>query len=130
LVVEDDRATLELVADTLARQGFEVLMARNGREAVERLSDPAPALIVLDLAPPADDRVRFAEDLERCGLRSAIPLLAMGNRRDEFGAPAQVAAEGFLAKPFDATDLGREVARLTARLSRGAEDPESREDLR
>jgi signal transduction histidine kinase/CheY-like chemotaxis protein len=59
LVVEDDAATREMLERTLRKEGWEVRTAANGREALERLAETTPSLILLDLMMPEMDGFEF-----------------------------------------------------------------------
>jgi CheY-like chemotaxis protein len=61
LVVEDDEATQELLQKRLTKEGWQVVAASNGREALERLTQGPPDLVLLDLMMPEMDGFEFLE---------------------------------------------------------------------
>jgi len=61
LVVEDDEATQELLQKRLTKEGWQVVAASNGREALERLTEGTPDLVLLDLMMPEMDGFEFLE---------------------------------------------------------------------
>jgi CheY-like chemotaxis protein len=82
-----------------------VIVARDGVDALERLDNVAPALILLDLMMPRMDGYAFADALRQRGLRPAIPIVVVtADGRAEQKA-AQIQAEGYLAKPFSMPEL-------------------------
>jgi CheY-like chemotaxis protein len=116
LVIEDSRATRELIAQFLSDRGYDVVSASNGQDGlavIERQRTAPPALVVLDLILPYLDGVAFAEELRRRGLRPRNPLLVLSVDRLGREKAEQFRAEGFLAKPFELDALLGEVERLT-----------------
>jgi signal transduction histidine kinase/DNA-binding response OmpR family regulator len=61
LVVEDDPESLEITSRTLERDGWHVIQATNGREALDRLNEAIPSVIILDLMMPVMDGFEFVE---------------------------------------------------------------------
>jgi CheY-like chemotaxis protein len=61
LVVEDDPESLEITSRTLERDGWRVIQATNGREALDRLNETIPSVIILDLMMPVMDGFEFVE---------------------------------------------------------------------
>jgi CheY-like chemotaxis protein len=114
LVVDDDVALQETLEAVLEFEGYEVVVARDGLEALAMLTTQRPAVIVLDWAMPRMDGPAFAAALRQRGLHPGIPVLLLtadGRARQK---AAEVGAEGYMAKPFDMTELLDEVARLAA----------------
>jgi CheY-like chemotaxis protein len=113
LVVDDDAGVRASLGVILEDFGYRALSAGDGREAIERLADGPPALILLDLMMPRMDGYAFAEELDRRGLRPEVPILVLtADGRAEEKA-RRVGAEGYLAKPFDLDELLEKVGRLT-----------------
>ncbi len=112
-VVDDDEWIHELLTMALEDDGYRVVTARDGREALERLADQRPDVIVLDWMMPTMNGPAFAEELQRRGLRLAIPVIVLtadGNARRK---AEQIGAEGYLRKPFDLPSLLEQVARFS-----------------
>jgi CheY-like chemotaxis protein len=109
LVVDDDPDILEAICDILEGERYRVERARNGAEALERLTREWPTLILLDLMMPVMDGLAFAQALRLRGPDAAIPIVVISADGDPRKA-ALVGARGFLAKPFDVDALLAEVA--------------------
>jgi PAS domain S-box-containing protein len=77
LVVEDDGAIREIVRRALSQEGLRVLEAANGREALERLEESPPSLILLDLMMPELDGFGFIDELRRREEWSKIPVVVL-----------------------------------------------------
>jgi CheY-like chemotaxis protein len=114
LIVEDDQALREVLSMALEGEGYEVVLSRDGREALNWLDHGRPALIVLDWRMPRMDGLEFASVLQERGLRPSIPLLVLSADRAAIQSSTCIGADSSLAKPFDLCLLLDEVARLTA----------------
>lgn len=102
LVVEDEEAIRRLVQETLADEGYEVLLAADAPEAFEVLQGRAVSLILLDLLLASTDGEAFAASyLERT--EDPAPIVLLTAREDEGQRPPGVV--GYLQKPFDLDDL-------------------------
>jgi two-component system phosphate regulon response regulator PhoB len=117
LVVEDDDALRTLLAMVVQDElGARVVEARNGREALERMRQARPALVLLDLRMPMLDGVELCRRVKSDPETRGIPVLAIsaGARADQ-----EIAADcdDFLFTPFDYDDL---VGKLRRCLSRAA----------
>lgn len=76
LIVEDDQDIREILALSLKVEGYEVMTAINGADALKVLSDhPAPCLILLDLMMPVMDGWTFAQTIEKDPSLSTIPII-------------------------------------------------------
>lgn len=109
LVVDDDAAILRTVTDILTDEGYEVLTAANGAEALALLAQTAPGVILLDMRMPVMDGWQFARALD--ARQRAIPLIVMTAAQDARQWGREVGAVAHLAKPFDLDALLAEVAR-------------------
>ena len=104
LVVDDDPDILATVEQILAVEGYEVLGACNGAEALAVLDDRRPAVIILDLMMPVMDGWEFRRRLA-AHPASATPVIVVSADRDIARKAASIDANGYIAKPFDLDDL-------------------------
>jgi CheY-like chemotaxis protein len=118
LIVDDDPDILQTLGLCLSTEGYRVLMASNGKEALEVLSNARPNAILLDLMMPVMDGWQFVAELEKRGWRKA-PLLILSADRAVQGHAAKLRAEAHLAKPFDLDELLGKVQQLTGGPSGG-----------
>ena len=114
LVVDDDEGVRLALAAVLEEEGYDVDLAADGLEALERLQAKRPSLILLDLMMPRMDGYAFTEELQRRGLRPALPLMVLTADARAKNRALQLGVDGFIAKPFDISDLVDQVARLAA----------------
>ena len=77
LVVDDDEPTRQVVRRTLAREGWSVVEAENGRAAMEQVKQKAPGLILLDLMMPEMDGFEFADRVRRHPEWRLIPIVVL-----------------------------------------------------
>ena len=114
LIVDDDPGLREILELALAGEGYEVEVARDGLEALAKMEERPPRLILLDWMMPRMDAPSFASELRERGLRSRIPILLLTAANGAAQRAAQIEAEGWLAKPFELPKLFDEVERFTA----------------
>jgi adenylate cyclase len=116
ILVADDRVdNVELCRDLLAMEGYRVVAAFNGQEALERIHQHNPDLILLDLDMPLLNGYQVCERLKANAATADIPVLML----TAWAAPEhrvkglQLGADDYVAKPFDYREL---LARVQARL--------------
>src|SRR5437762_14144950 len=112
LVVDDDQDILQTCGVCRTTEGYRVLMAANGKEALDLLENERPSVILLDLMMPVMDGWQFVAELEHRGRRD-VPLLILSADRSVQGHAQQLRASGHLAKPFDLDELLGKVQQLT-----------------
>jgi CheY-like chemotaxis protein len=110
LVVDDDRAIREILADVLGLEGYPVVTAVNGAEALAQVEHALPRLILLDMRMPVMDGWAFARALRERGLE--LPIVVMTAAQNARAWAREVGADHFLAKPFELDDLIALVQRL------------------
>ncbi|MEX1246897.1 MAG: response regulator [Anaerolineales bacterium] len=117
LIVDDDLDTLKLVGTTLEKQGYQIIAAKDGIEALERVSQHAPDLILLDIMMPKMDGYEVTRRLRENPATSHIPIImftAKGQVDDKV-AGLEAGADEYLTKPTHPAEL---VARVRALLKR------------
>ena len=114
LVVDDNLDAREMYAMYLEYEGFRVLEAQNGHEAIEKTRVDQPSLVLMDASMPHLDGWEAVKVLKSDPLTSAIPVLMLtGHAYDEHRTKAaSVGADGFLPKPVLPDHLAREVRRV------------------
>lgn len=112
LVVEDDTDLQETLAELLEIEGYQVTVAKDGLDALAKLDDPPPAVILLDVMMPRMDGYAFADELQRRGLHPGIPILILTADGRAQQKAERIGAAGYLEKPFNLVDLLQQVARF------------------
>ncbi len=99
LVVDDDRFFVELLSDTLTTEGYEVLTASDGMEALDKVRQHLPSCIFLDLILPKIDGIRVCRYLKEDPRCSSIPVIVLtGIAAEEPSRLKQVGADAYIAK--------------------------------
>ena len=107
LVVDDQTDLRQLTADLLSCNGYDVVQAGHGREAIAKLSEHSPDLVILDLNMPVMDGWQFRAEQLRLpdGHLTAIPVLLLTGEDRSDDQIRTLKAVGFIKKPFDAEQL-------------------------
>ena len=125
LVIDDDTALCELVAEYLEPEGYRVEAVHDGEAGVGRALSGEHALVVLDFMLPG---INGFEVLRRIRARSRLPLVMLTARGDDVDriVGLEIGADDYLPKPFNPREL---VARISAvlRRARPAAAPEEKE---
>ena len=123
LVVDDDAKTVELVKLYLDRDGYQVLTAYDGVEALRLAREGYPDLIVLDLMLPDIDGLEICRTLRRESDVPIIMLTARTTDRDKL-AGLDIGADDYVTKPFSPKELAARVRAVLRRLpgERGPEE--------
>lgn len=115
LVAEDDGGAARLMLDTLADAGYETLLARDGLQALELVSQRHVDLLVLDLMLPRLDGFAALTQLRRAG--SALPVLVLSAREAQADKrrALRLGADDYMVKPADEEELLLRIAALLRR---------------
>jgi CheY-like chemotaxis protein len=112
LVIDDDPAIREVVSTILALEGYPVVSAESGAEALEELRGGVqPCVILLDLRMPDMDGWELRARLKREPQLADIPVVVLSGDHDAAKAAQALSANGFLMKPVELTDLLQVVRR-------------------
>jgi DNA-binding response OmpR family regulator len=125
LVVEDEDSMLAGIEYALAREGYEVLTARDGEAALKLLAERAPDLVLLDLMLPRRSGYEVLQALRRDGRE--LPVIVVSARGEELDKVKglDLGADDYVTKPFGLAEL---LARVRARLRRHARAEEALPD--
>lgn len=121
LIADDDPKVLKILSAVLRREGFEVLTASDGLEAVEMDQKAHPDLIVLDIMMPKMD------GLEACGRiksRRDVPIIVLSARGDETDRIVgfKMGVDDYQCKPFSPAEFVLRVKAVLRRYAKGAEE--------
>lgn len=120
LVVEDNSRLLRVIAVYLEKAGFEVMTARDGGEAILRLAETIPDLIVSDIMMPGTDGFAFAANVRSNPRTDLIPIifLTAKDRREDRIAGFRAGVDAYLVKPFEPEELVAVIENILNRVSR------------
>jgi DNA-binding response OmpR family regulator len=119
LIVEDDPQILRLLQFILGKEGYEVIAAISGEEALEILQDTFSALILLDDRLPGIDGFTTCQKIRQFSQVPIIMVTVMDNLSDKMYG-IEIGADVYITKPFLPTEL---VARVKAMLRRSGMSP-------
>jgi DNA-binding response OmpR family regulator len=121
LVVDDDHKLIALVRMYLEREGFTVVGAYDGRQALDLFTRHRPGFVILDVMLPGMDGIDVCRALRR---RSTVPILMLTARVEESDklSGLSVGADDYVTKPFSPREL---VARVHAILRRTGPRPDA-----
>ena len=114
LVVDDEEAIAEAVRARLESEGYRVVAAADGPEAIQAHAEHRPDLVVLDLMLPGMDGLEVCKQIQRDGWTPVLMLTARTEEADKVAGFA-VGADDYLTKPFSLREL---VVRVKAILRR------------
>jgi two-component system, OmpR family, KDP operon response regulator KdpE len=128
MVVDDEPAIVRLVKLRLEADRYSVITASSGEEALGRLDDERPDLIVLDLMMPGIDGF---ETLRRIRMESSVPVLMLTARARDVDRLRgfQSGADDYLTKPFNPEELAARIAAILRRTE-GSQPSGGRQVLR
>ena len=121
LIVEDDQKLAGLISEFLQQQGLPVAHEANGAEAVQRILDTQPALVVLDLMLPGEDGLSICKRVREAGFARPILMLTARSEDQDHIHGLELGADDYVTKPVRPQVL---LARIRALLRRSGE-PES-----
>jgi DNA-binding response OmpR family regulator len=114
LIVDDDLALADVLAFTFRRAGFDVLLAHDGKDALEQYTRVLPDLILLDWMLPFMDGLEVCKRV-RCDSDVPIIMLTVRYNDDDVVAALEAGADEYITKPFSPRQA---VARVRALLRR------------
>jgi DNA-binding response OmpR family regulator len=114
LVADDDEDILQLLTFRLERAGYEIVQARNGKQALQLALELHPALAVLDVMMPGLDGYEVTRELRGNEATTSMPVILLTARAQPSDVARGVAAgaDDYVKKPFDGRELKERVERL------------------
>jgi len=124
LVVDDDPSLLLAVSETLRAEGYEVVTARRGAEALVRVAESLPDLIISDIRMPGMDGYALVRNLRAAPRTRLIPIVFL-TAKDETAdriAGFRTGVDAYLTKPFEPEELAAVVSSILERVQRTHSD--------
>ena len=125
LVVDDEESVRDLISMYFGKEGFQVSLAKDGREALRLNGEQHPDLVILDLMLPGLDGREVCRQIRATSRVPIIMLTARGEEIDRI-VGLELGADDYVVKPFSPREL---VARAKAVLRRGVTGPDEAEIL-
>ncbi len=114
LVVEDEKLISDIIKFSLEKEGYKVVTAYNGEEAITLYEEQKPDLILLDIMLPYKDGFEVCKEIRKLGNKPIIMLTAKGTEFDKV-LGLEIGADDYVTKPFSNREL---LARVKALLRR------------
>jgi two-component system alkaline phosphatase synthesis response regulator PhoP len=126
LVVDDEEDLLSLLEYNLEQEGFEVVLARDGVEAIEQTRAHEPDLIILDVMMPKMDGIEVCERLRKDAHLRTIPIMMLTARTEEEDQVEglDVGADIYLGKPVSVSVIVSQTKALLRSARRYADPPD------
>jgi len=127
LIVDDTTDTVELLTKRLRADGYNTDAAYDGEEALEKVKEYAPDLIILDVMMPKIDGYEVCRRLSRFANRRhfRILMLTAKNEIQDKVRGFDTGADSYLAKPFDYKELKAMVKSLLSRIEAGKKETQT-----
>ncbi len=111
LIVEDDETSLYLARFILDKEGYDVIEARDGLEALDKIAKETPALILMDMQLPKLDGYEATRRIKADERLSKIPVIALTAyaMRGDREKTLEAGCSGYIEKPIDPTTFVEEV---------------------
>lgn len=114
VLIDDDRLITEPLSRALMQQGFEVIVANNGREGLTCVQTTQPDLVILDIMMPEMDGWEVCRQIRKHNVVPILMLTALNEEVDRI-LGLELGADDYLVKPFSTREL---LARIKALLRR------------
>jgi two-component system, OmpR family, response regulator MprA len=125
LVVDDERAVRESLRRALELEGYEIELAADGQEALQRLEangDGQPDAVILDVLMPVVDGLEVCRRIRRSGNRVPVLMLTARDEIENRVAGLDAGADDYVTKPFALEELVARVRALLRRTSVGEDE--------
>jgi two-component system alkaline phosphatase synthesis response regulator PhoP len=109
LLVDDDVDLVKVMSGALESKAYEVLVAYNGQEGLEKARKEKPDLVVLDILMPVADGFTFADQFRKDPSLANVPVLALTSFSESLGQPFPFDVSEYIHKPIKPRDLVAKV---------------------
>ncbi len=121
LLAEDEPSLGQILKETLATRGFEVVLCQDGEEAYEKYQETQPECLVLDVMMPKKDGFTLAREIRKENKRIPILFLTAKSQTDDVVEGFRLGGNDYLKKPFSIEEL---IVRIEALLDRQEQQKE------
>ena len=118
LLVDDEQDILEIVGYNLSQEGYKIITAANGKEAITKAKKELPHLIIMDVMMPEMDGIEAVENIRRIPELSEVIITFLTARAEDYSQVAgfDVGADDYITKPIKPKVLVSKVKALLRRL--------------
>ena len=118
ILLADDSITIQkVVRITLADGDYDLITVDNGNEALERIKQEKPDLVLLDVVMPGKDGYQVCEEMRKDPELAQIPVILLAGSFEGFDEikGAEIGADGYIIKPFESQTLISKVEEMLSR---------------
>jgi len=113
LIVEDDQMMLSLLQFKLQREGFETIVVQDGNEAIAKIENDSPDLIVTDIMMPFLNGMELTSKIRNeLNLKTPIIVISSAGQEDMVMQAFKLGADNFITKPFSPNELVMRIRKL------------------
>jgi len=114
LIVDDDRQSIRMLQVLLEKSMYEVIIARDGREGLEKAKTENLDLIILDVMMPEIDGIKVCRTLKFDYRYRKIPIiiLSVKGQEEDLKAGKEAGADAYITKPYNATNILAKIDEL------------------
>jgi two-component system alkaline phosphatase synthesis response regulator PhoP len=109
LLVDDDVDLVKVMSGALESKAYQVIVAYNGQEGLEKARKEKPDLVVLDILMPIADGFVFADQFRKDPSLAKVPVLALTSFSESLGQPFPFEVSEYIVKPIKPRDLVAKV---------------------
>lgn len=120
LIVEDDRNIMTGLVDNLEPEGYSVILARDGREALTQAKEKSPDLIILDIMLPKLNGFEVCKELKLQGNQAPVIILSAKAQESDKVLGLELGADDYVTKPFSPRELVARVKAILRRVASGS----------
>ena len=115
LIVDDSKTELHHLSEVLGKRGFSVRTAENGEEAMRRLGEEKPDLILMDVVMPGQNGFQLTRAISRDPLYADVPIIMCTSKSQETDRVwgMRQGARDYVTKPVDAAELQAKIDALS-----------------
>lgn len=130
LVVDDEQSIVTLLKYNIEQSGYQVIVAHDGAQAIEKVNEEKPDLVVLDVMLPEMDGIEVCKTIR--SEKNQVPILMLTAKDDEFDRVLglELGADDYMTKPFSPREVVARVKAILRRVSQvSSNDSDDDEDI-
>lgn len=115
LIAEDDELILKTIEHKLLKEGYEVILSRNGREAIDNIQNKNADLIITDIMMPFASGIEILSAIKSTGKKTPVIMLSSMGQEEVVLNAFDLGASDFIVKPFSPNELMLRIKRLMSK---------------
>lgn len=115
LIAEDDELILKTIEHKLLKEGYDVIVTRNGKDAIDTIKETEIDLIITDIMMPFASGTEILAAIRSFGKKIPVIMLSSLGQEEVVLEAFDLGASDFMVKPFSPNELTLRIKRLTAK---------------